>query len=362
MSRKIEVGTETFVRFWLVILGLGLVGLFLWRAMTGLIIVGLSIFFAIAIQPLAAKLDNIDKKKRRRTLTSITAVIIVVLAIGLVIGVAGPVVVSETSKFLSQAPEAFSGTLEKFKSIDDIGSAIGIENMSEQIISAVTEFSKNALSGLSDVLVTSVGTIASILTGAVLIIVLTILFLLEGPAMMDYFWHSLAGKNNKAAEVWRHIVTRMANVIAKYVSGQLMVAFLDGVMTAIAVTILALIFGFSLGLAIPMGLITMVFYMVPMFGAIISCIIVAIVLFFSNPVAAIAFAVYYIIYQQIENNIIAPKIQGNVLNLSPLLVLIAMTIGMYMFGLLGAIISIPIAGCIKVLVDEYPNIKALNEN
>lgn len=361
MSRKIEVGTETFVRFWLVILGFGVLGLFLWRAKTGLLIVGLSIFLAIAIQPLALKLRRLDKNKNRHTLSSILAVVIVVLAVGLIIGVVGPVVVNETTRFLSQAPGTFEMGLDKFSSLDDIGRAIGIENLSEQIVSTVSNFSKDLVSGLSGVLVSSVSTIASVLTGAVLIIVLTTLFLLEGPAILDYIWKAFAIKNKKAAEVSRNVITKMANVIAKYVSGQLMVAILDGVVSAIVVAILALIFDFSLGLAIPMGLITMIFYMVPMFGAVISCILVALVLFFSNPWAALAFAIFYIIYQQIENNIIAPKIQGNVLQLPPVLVLVAMTIGMYMFGLLGAIISVPIAGCLKVLLDEYPNIKALRD-
>ena len=63
-------------------------------------------------------------------------------------------------------------------------------------------------------------------------------------------------------------------------------------------------------------------------------------------------------YSQIENNVIAPKIQGDALNLKPLVILCAIVIGMYMFGLLGAIIAIPIAGCIRVLVDEYPNIRS----
>ena len=58
------------------------------------------------------------------------------------------------------------------------------------------------------------------------------------------------------------------------------------------------------------------------------------------------------IYQQIENNIIAPYIQSRALNLSSLLVLIAVTVGIYLFGILGGIISIPLAACIKILIEE----------
>ena len=108
-----------------------------------------------------------------------------------------------------------------------------------------------------------------------------------------------------------------------------------------------------------MGLIAAIFYLIPMFGQIISTVLVSLLLFFSSPAAALTFAIAYIIYAQIENNAIAPKIQGDALNLPAVVILASITIGMYMFGLLGAIIAIPIAGCVKVLIEEYPNIKAI---
>jgi predicted PurR-regulated permease PerM len=63
------------------------------------------------------------------------------------------------------------------------------------------------------------------------------------------------------------------------------------------------------------------------------------------------------VYAQIENNVIAPKIQGNALNLPATVVLVAIIIGMNVFGLIGAIIAIPIAGCIKVLIEEVPGLR-----
>ena len=71
--------------------------------------------------------------------------------------------------------------------------------------------------------------------------------------------------------------------------------------------------------------------------------------------------VFYIIYAQIENNIISPKVQGKGLSLPPLLILVAVTIGIYSFGLIGCIVAIPIAGCIKVFVEEYPALKGSKE-
>ena len=111
MSKAIEVDTKTFIRFWLVILGLGLVALFLWKALTGLVIVGISIFLAIAIKPLVKKVDQFDKKKKRPVLSATVAYIIVMGVICVVFAVIGPVVINETVRFVGQLPETFQETL-----------------------------------------------------------------------------------------------------------------------------------------------------------------------------------------------------------------------------------------------------------
>lgn len=90
-----------------------------------------------------------------------------------------------------------------------------------------------------------------------------------------------------------------------------------------------------------------------MFGATIAGVIVAILLAFNSLPAAVIFIAYFIIYQQLENNIISPRIQAKRIELSPLAVLAAVTVGLYVFGVAGGIISIPIAGCIKVLLESY---------
>ena len=123
--------------------------------------------------------------------------------------------------------------------------------------------------------------------------------------------------------------------------------------TAIVVFILCLIFRLSPGLALPFGLITGVFSLIPMFGSFIGGALVALLLAFNVWGAGLAFIIYTIIYLQVEANVISPKVQGKGLQLPALVVLASVTIGVYTFGLLGAILSIPIAGCVKVLLEEY---------
>ncbi len=329
----------------------------IYKALTGLIIVGISIFLAIAIKPLVEKIDAIDKKKKHPALSATMAYLIVVLVLGIIIAVIGPVVVQETSMFIhNQLPEVIDG-------INDFGNGVGVENLKE------TVFDKLNINNLSDVLgkfgdtvFSGIGTIAGFITSTILVLVLTLLFLLEGPAMMNEFWNLLSGKHrNESIEEARRVTSRMARVISSYVSKQISIALLDGAMTVFVVFLLSIIFGFSAGLALPMGMTTAILYLIPMFGQIIGCALVALILLFNSPIAALVFAIFYIVYAQVENNVIAPKIQGDSLHLPPVVILIAITIGMYMFGLIGAIIAVPIAGCIRVLLEEYPRIRELQE-
>ena len=356
MSRKIEVGTETFVRFWLVIVGFALAIAFVWRAKTALLIIGAAMFLSIAINPLVRKLDP---NYKRRGLSTVIAVVLVVSTIGVIVAVVGPVVVTEATKFFADRP---STGMKGAETLDQVGRNFGIENLSSEIWKIASDFfHRNVLAGLGDTVVSGVGTVVNVGTGVVLTLVLTTLFLLEGPELSEKFWKVVSAHNKAASEVWRRVATKMADVIAKYVTGQLTVAIIDGCVSALIVVVLSLIFNFSMGLAIPMGLATMVCYMIPMVGPVIGAVIVGAVLFFSNPWAGLCFVVSYILYQQIEGNVIAPKVQGSKLQLPIAVILVAIVTGMYMFGLLGAIISIPVAGCIKVLIAEYPNIKKLNE-
>lgn len=365
MSKLIETDLKTFVKFWLVPLGIGLVILFIYSASTGLIIVGLSIFLALALKPLVRRVNDFfirhfGGENKHQTLSAVLAYLIVVLVIGGIVAVVGPVVVNETSKFIQNFPETFEKTFGGWEGINELGRNIGINDLHTEIIKAIGDLSNNLLGFLGNNLVSSVSGIADVVMKVVLTLVLTLLFLLEGPSMMEMFWKSIgsAEEDKKAVTVAKRVVARMANVISTYVSRQVIVAALDGCAAALFVFCISLFTDVESGIAIPMGMITMLFYLIPMFGQFIGGTLVTLLLLFTSPLAAVIFAVIYIVYAQIENNVIAPKIQGNALKLPAVMILVAIVIGMYMFGLLGAIVAVPIAGCIRVLMDEYPNIKA----
>lgn len=357
MSRTIEVDTKTFVRFWMVILGFGLAALFVWKAWEALVIIGISLFLAVAIRPLAQRINRLTKKNHA-TSSSVIAYALVIGFLGIIVSLVGPVVIEQTTQFVQQLPATFEHTLGGWEGINSFGQTLGIDNLQDEIARALQAFSSNFVSNFGNAIVVSVGTIAQVLTNVILTIVLTLFFSLEGPAIVESFWSMLEGKHkNSEVRAYKRLTQRMVDVFSTYVSHQAMVAFLDGCVVTIVILVLAMLFGFSGSLALPMGLLALVFYLIPMFGPIISCGLITLILLFSSPVAAIVFLVFYIIYAQIENNVIAPKIQGSALNLPATIVLVAIIIGMNVFGLVGAIIAIPIAGCIKVLIEELPKLR-----
>ena len=367
MAKQIETDLKTFIKFWTVPLIVIGVLFFAFKALTGLIIIGLSIFLALALRPLVNSVNGFftklfGKSDKHQTVSAVFAYLIVVVVVGGIIAIVGPVVVNETSKFISNFPETFEKTFGGWEGVNEIGRNIGIDDLHAQIDNTITNISNNLLGVLGNTLFSSVSGIADIVMKIALILVLTLLFLLEGPGMTDSLWKFLGKTNNKkAANVTQRTITKMANVVSTYVSRQVLVAILDGCMTMVIVFVLSLIFHFSPNLAVPMGLITTLFYLIPMFGQFIGGTLVTLLLVSSNIWAALIFAVVYIAYAQIENNIIAPKIQGDALKLRPVIILCAIIIGMYTFGLLGAIIAVPIAGCIRVLAEEYPNMRAARE-
>lgn len=360
MSKNIQIDTKTLITFWLMLLVITLAFLFVQQAWTGLLLVGAGLFMAVAIWPLVKKLNaKLGKKKDHFGISAGLVVGGIVIVLISALFAVGPAVVTETSKFVSNAPEQIQRTISSWDGLDDFGKVFGIQDAKGQIIELIKQTSNSFLNSFPQTLFASIGVVASVLTGMIIVVVLTILFLTQGPAVLDSLWKKVDSRGGENVEEYKRIAGKLAGVISKYVTGQVFVAVIDGIVTGTAVFILSAIFGISPGLALPMGMVAMIFYLIPMFGPFITAAVVSLVLFVSAPFAGIIFLVFYIVFEQIENNVVSPRVQGNSLSLPPLIILASVVIGVYMCGLIGAIVSIPIAGCVKVLIDEYPTIKAI---
>lgn len=142
--------------------------------------------------------------------------------------------------------------------------------------------------------------------------------------------------------------TKANQVFFTFISSQLLDAVIVGILTTIAMMILkvkyAPLIGFTIGL----------FNMIPYIGAIVAVSIGILVTFITGGFGkALAMAVVVIILQQIDANIINPRIVGNSLKINPLLVIFAITIGGAYFGMLGIFLSVPVIAVVKLLLDDF---------
>jgi predicted PurR-regulated permease PerM len=105
--------------------------------------------------------------------------------------------------------------------------------------------------------------------------------------------------------------------------------------------------------AVALAGIVAVFALIPMFGTLLSSIIVVLVCALSSVSLAVIMLIYFIIYQQIENHTFQPFVQSRLSQLTPLTVFVAALLGVGFGGILGAIVAVPIASAVKILLEEY---------
>ena len=141
-------------------------------------------------------------------------------------------------------------------------------------------------------------------------------------------------------------------IFFKFIASQFLDAIIVGILVTIALSIMGVkyapLLGFFIGL----------FNMIPYFGAIIAVGISVLITAITGGISqAIWMLIVVIILQQIDANIINPKIVGKSLEISPLLVILAVTIGGAYFGILGMFLAVPVIAVLKIFVEDYVNFK-----
>jgi len=146
-----------------------------------------------------------------------------------------------------------------------------------------------------------------------------------------------------------HISKISNNTFSKFISVQCLEAVILGSMFFIALTI----FKFPYALAIS-SLIT-ICALIPVFGAFIACAFGMILIGITNPMQSVWFFILFQIIQQIEGNLIYPKVVGKSVGLPAIWVMLAVTVGGNAFGLIGMLISVPISSVLYTLIKENVN-------
>ena len=150
----------------------------------------------------------------------------------------------------------------------------------------------------------------------------------------------------------RSTLDDMGGAVVGYCAGALLQAFIAGLSTFIVLTILSVPF------AAPLAVITALFDLLPMVGATIAAVLVGIITAFSGfPLITIIWTAWAIGYQQIENNVIQPRIQSRAVGVHPFVVVVSVLFGGTLLGVAGAILAVPVAATIQVLLRDWAQLR-----
>ena len=347
---KLSVSTGTFVRFWLVIMGFIALAVAMYIARVPLVMLAISFFLALVLnRPVSFLARHLPGKSR--TVAILIAYLIVAAMIGILLVTIVPIFVRQISSFITSIPDMlataqnntgwFSNLLEQYNLTAQFNSWVsGLE-------SQVTHY----VSSLGSTFISTVSNIFVFLGNVCLVLFATFFMLLEAPSWEEKYWR-LIYKDPARRRHHKSIARKMYDVVSGYVTGQATVGVISATFTAVLVGVLAMIFDFNISLVWPAWITIFLMVFVPMFGAVIGGAIVTLLLMIYSLPAAIIYVVIFTIEQQIENNVIQPRVQSKHMEVSALVILIAITLGLQVGGLLGALVAIPVAGCIVVLVRD----------
>ena len=347
---KLSVSTGTFVRFWLVIMGFIALAVAMYIARVPLVMLAISFFLALVLnRPVSFLARHLPGKSR--TVAILIAYLIVAAMIGILLVTIVPIFVRQISSFITSIPDMlataqnntgwFSNLLEQYNLTAQFNSWVsGLE-------SQITRY----VSSLGSTFISTVSNIFVFLGNVCLVLFATFFMLLEAPSWEEKYWR-LIYKDPARRRHHKSIARKMYDVVSGYVTGQATVGVISATFTAMLVGVLAMVFDFNISLVWPAWITIFLMVFVPMFGAVIGGAIVTLLLMIYSLPAAIIYVVIFTIEQQIENNVIQPRVQSKHMEVSALVILIAITLGLQVGGLLGALVAIPVAGCIVVLVRD----------
>lgn len=146
----------------------------------------------------------------------------------------------------------------------------------------------------------------------------------------------------------RRVLDHAAAAIGGYVAGALTIALIAGISSFILMTILGVPF------AAPLAVLAGFASLIPLVGATAAAFVIGLVTLFNDfPTDTIIWAIWAVVYQQLENNVIQPKIQARTVQVQPFLVLVSVLFGATLLGVLGALVAIPLAATIQVALREW---------
>ena len=324
----------------------------------------LGLFIAYLLYIPASRIENALKnskskflKKKSRGLSVLITYILAICIIIILINVIIPVVIDSTIELINNLQIYWNETVNRLNALPEDSFL-----KSEQ----VSEFIKMIGDGLQNVdlkeyinperitgYVKSVMGVASSIFSAFVTIIVSVYMLLQRGQILEFCRKLISAIfGEETCKKVNEYLDDANKIFFKFISSQLIDAFVVGILVTIAMSIIGVKYSVLLGFMI--GL----FNIIPYFGAIVAVVISVLITVITGGLSqAIIMAIVVIILQQIDANVINPKIVGNSLEMSPLLVIFAVTIGGAYFGVLGMFLAVPVVAVFKIMLNEYIDYK-----
>ncbi|MBB4662592.1 AI-2E family transporter [Conexibacter arvalis] len=316
----------------------GLYLLFLLRRPIGWLLI--ASFIAVALSGPVAFLSRWMRRGWAITLTLISVLLIPVAVIAIVV----PPLVREGSNLVEKVPDY----AREFNDYVNNNERLQRINEEYDITGKVQDWANDLPSRIGDAaeLLGNLGVgIVNSVFAAVTIFIMVAFILGSGPRWVRGL---LALQPAERGRRLGATLERMGQAVGAYVAGALLQAFVAGITTFIVLTILGIPF------AAPLAVMTALFDLIPMVGATIGAVIVGIVTVFADfPLDTIIWVIWAIVYQQIENNLIQPRIQNRAVGVHPFGVIFAVLCGGTLLGVPGALLAVPVAASIQIAVKDW---------
>lgn len=347
---SLTISSKTFFKVLLLILVTIILLAMLKRAEYALTLIFIAFFLAVALNAPVSWVERHLPGPLRGSRSSATSVsfLIVIVLLGAFIASITPPIIRQTQTFIANAPSIVQNLRSENSSVNQFVERYHLQGQIDQLSAELTDRLKNS----TGTAFAAVEQVTSSIFSLVTILVLTFMMLVEGPTWLSALRQILPQHRRAYAD---RLLQGMYKAVKGYVNGQVALAVIASFMLLPGL----LIFHVSY----PIALMAVVFVcgLIPMVGHTIGAIIVTFIALFTSPWSAVGILIYYILYQQIENYLIQPRLQANTTNLSPLLVLVSVVVGVSFGGLLGGLVAIPAVACLRVWVVDYLHSRNLLE-
>jgi predicted PurR-regulated permease PerM len=299
-----------------------------------IVLIVVSMFIAIGLNPLAERL--VRTGMRRWSAVAIVALLVVVVFVGFIAAIAPPLA-AQTADLLANLPENLmrlrqNPTIQRldqqYDLIDRLSGWLSGANLATSVFGGVVGFGRLVLGSLF---------------GALTVLILALYFLAALPRVKQHSYLLVPRSRRMRVQL---LTDEIISRIGGYVAGALVIASLAGASSLVFLGIIGLEYALTLALVVA------ILDLIPMVGATLGAAIVSLVALIDSPAKALACVVFYVVYQQVENYLLYPRIMGRSVDVPPALTLVAALIGGALLGVVGALLAIPTAAACLLLFRE----------